>query len=242
MSLILDALRKSEAERRRGQSPSLYAQLPSPATSLRPAWMPWLPVALGVLVLVGVAVWFDRDADAPVTKGELVDKGEDASDVPKPPEAVVAEDPSVAAPPPVVAPAPMAAPHSPPNSATAAAVSPTMATPKPPSVDALVQPTPQGPTPTLAASNAPSAPATASAPPEDAVPPVAVLDPSTRGSLPPMKLSMHVYNTDPALRFAIIDGQRVGEGAQLGSAIVLEIRRDGVLLDVAGRRVLLPRP
>jgi hypothetical protein len=34
----------------------------------------------------------------------------------------------------------------------------------------------------------------------------------------------------------------VGEGAQLGSAIVLEIRRDGVLLDVSGRRVLLPRP
>ena len=57
-----------------------------------------------------------------------------------------------------------------------------------------------------------------------------------------MKLSMHVYNPDPALRFAIIDGQRVGEGAQLGSAIVLEIRRDGVLLDVSGRRVLLPRP
>jgi general secretion pathway protein B len=85
-------------------------------------------------------------------------------------------------------------------------------------------------------------PAPAPAPEEDAVPPVAVLDPSTRGSLPPMKLSMHVYNADPALRFAIIDGQRVGEGAQLGSAIVLEIRRDGVLLDVGGRRVLLPRP
>ena len=78
--------------------------------------------------------------------------------------------------------------------------------------------------------------------PADDVPPVAVLDPSTRGSLPPMQLSMHVYNTDPARRFAIIDGQRVSEGSQVGSAIVLEIRRDGVLLDVSGRRVLLPRP
>jgi general secretion pathway protein B len=57
-----------------------------------------------------------------------------------------------------------------------------------------------------------------------------------------MKLSMHVYDPDPARRFAIIDGQRVTEGSQLGSATVVEIRHDGVLLDVSGRRVLLPRP
>src|SRR4051812_20874319 len=75
MSLILDALRKSEAERRRGQSPSLYAQTPVPSATLRPAWLPWLPVAGGVLVLVAAAVWFMRDADAPATKSELVKEG-----------------------------------------------------------------------------------------------------------------------------------------------------------------------
>jgi len=36
MSLILDALRKSEAERRRGQSPSLYSASPMPTTRARP--------------------------------------------------------------------------------------------------------------------------------------------------------------------------------------------------------------
>src|SRR5689334_12469770 len=107
MSLILDALRKSEAERRRGASPSLYAQLPSPATRLRPAWMPWLPVAAVVLLVVGVAVWYARESGEPVTKEELVE--DDDSLLPASPDQVVKANPSAAAPPPVVKPAPMAA-------------------------------------------------------------------------------------------------------------------------------------
>ena len=45
MSLILEALRKSEAERRRGEMPDLRAELPPPAagsrSSLRRA-LPWI--------------------------------------------------------------------------------------------------------------------------------------------------------------------------------------------------------
>ena len=234
MSLILDALRKSEAERRRGQAPSLYAEAPAPGTRLQPPWLPWLPVAGAVLLLVGAVVYYTRSGDEPVTKQELVEEG--------PP--LVGSTPAAAnAPTVVVVPAP---PPPPPARARAS--------PPAPTVDALVQ-TPANPTKAAAdaaTSHAPAAavdaqppPADASsaaAPPEEEVPPVAVLDPSTRGSLPPMKRSMHAYNADPARRFAIIDGQRVTEGTQLGNAIVLEIRRDGVLLDVGGRRVLLPRP
>ena len=53
---------------------------------------------------------------------------------------------------------------------------------------------------------------------------------------------MHVYADEPARRFAIVDGQRVGEGALLGSGRVAQIRRDGVVIEVNGRRVLLPKP
>jgi general secretion pathway protein B len=237
MSLILDALRKSEAERRRGQSPSLYSQTPVPGAALRPAWLPWLPVAAGVLLLVAAAVWYMRGADDPVTKSELVKEGPSLVSTPasraSPAPAVVNVPPPPLAPPPGTAP---------------------LARPAAPNVDALVKP-PKNPvaaatdaatSPMPQASVAPPDDADATpaqaAPPEEAVPSVAVLDPSTRGSLPPLKLTMHVYDPDPTRRFAIIDGQRVAEGAQLGSAIVLSIRRDGVLLDVAGRRVLLPRP
>jgi general secretion pathway protein B len=241
MSLILDALRKSEAERRRGQAPSLYAETPVPTSALRPAWMPWLPVAGGVLVLVAVAVWFMRDSDAPVTKSELVE-----------------QSPSLVSAPAATNPGPQPAPMTTPEPAAPPPPAPPPGTTSPrattPSVDALVKP-PANPAAAAADAATSSSPQASVSPPdagngdkaaaepaEDPVPPVDILDPSTRGALPPLKLSMHVYDPDPTRRFAIIDGQRVTEGAQMGNAIVLAIRRDGVLLDVGGRRVLLPRP
>ena len=74
------------------------------------------------------------------------------------------------------------------------------------------------------------------------LPTLAMLDPSERAALPPLKLSMHVWSEAPNARLAIIDGQRVMEGSAIGESIVAEIRRDGVVLEVHGRRFLLPRP
>jgi general secretion pathway protein B len=236
MSLILDALRKSEAERRRGQAPTLYSSLPSPGTQRRAWWqnpLPW--VGAGVLLLV--ALFFYFRSDEPATKAELAQEtpGESAgADV-----STSAIDSSTAVP--VLAPAP------PPRSAARPAAATTREAPaRAPTVDALVK----APAPTL--SNPPGSIAATSPAPETSVepapateedlPPLAVLDPGARGALPPLKLSMHVYDSDPAKRFAIIDGQRVTEGSQLGAAVVTEIRRDGVVLDVDGRRVIVPRP
>jgi general secretion pathway protein B len=228
MSLILDALRKSEAERRRGQAPSLYSQSAPLSTRRRPAWQVPLAVAGVALLLLAAGVYWLGD-DEPVTKQELVEEAEAPSLVPA---TETTGAPATAPPPPAAAPAPIPA---------------TPATVGAPGVDALVKPPPTTPrdapptAPAIAATPAPPAPSPAE-PAEEPLPPVAVLDPSMRGSLPPMKLSMHVYNADPTRRFAILDGQRVTEGSQIGAAIVLEIRRDGVVLDVAGKRVLLPRP
>ena len=227
MSLILDALRKSEAERRRGQAPSLYSHSPPLGTRREPPWKTLLPVAAGVLALLAATVFWLRRDEAPVTKEELVEQAEAPSPVPP---LQTSGAPATPPPPPVAVPAPLpAAP----------------ATVARPNVDALVQPAPAKPVEAPHAPPAIVAPATAptpAAPEEEALPPVAVLDPGTRAGLPPMKLSMHVYNVDPTRRFAILDGQRVTEGSQIGAAIVLEIRRDGVVLYVAGKRVLLPRP
>lgn len=54
---------------------------------------------------------------------------------------------------------------------------------------------------------------------------------------------MHVFSDAPAGRFALIDGRRIAEGDTLADGLsVVEIRRDGVVLDLNGRRFLLPRP
>jgi general secretion pathway protein B len=71
---------------------------------------------------------------------------------------------------------------------------------------------------------------------------IATLSSSERTALPPLKLSMHVWAEEPGKRFAILDGERVIEGSMLSGAVVAQIRRDGLVLDIGGRRLWLPRP
>jgi len=59
MSLILEALRKSEAERRRGQVPDLHAELPPAARPARPARSAWPWLAVAVVAVVAMA-WMAR--------------------------------------------------------------------------------------------------------------------------------------------------------------------------------------
>ena len=51
---------------------------------------------------------------------------------------------------------------------------------------------------------------------------------------------MHLWNDEPARRFVILDGQRLGEGGRIGEAVVTAILPDGVILDWNGTRLKLP--
>jgi phosphoribosylformimino-5-aminoimidazole carboxamide ribonucleotide (ProFAR) isomerase len=51
-----------------------------------------------------------------------------------------------------------------------------------------------------------------------------------------------MWNSDPARRFVIIDGQRRVEGDRLGEAVITAIDRDGVLLELDGRALRIPLP
>jgi general secretion pathway protein B len=66
------------------------------------------------------------------------------------------------------------------------------------------------------------------------------LSPVDRRSLPPLKMSMHMWSADATQRFVILDGARVGEGDRVGEAVVDEITRDGAVLAWGGRRVKAP--
>jgi general secretion pathway protein B len=216
MSLILEALRKSEAERRRGQVPDLRAELPPPAATQRPSLRrasPWIAVvvALGIALMFGVKL-ASRDtakapdrppapAPAPVESVRMQPRAALAQ-TPPTPRIVVREAPKPQSAPPVATPIP------PPQIAP------------PPAPDAEIPPPP-----------APSAATETS---------INALSADLRKALPPLQLSMHMWNPDPAKRFVILDGQRYAEGDSVGPMRIRRIDADGVLFDWQGRAVRLP--
>ena len=230
MSLILEALRKSEAERRRGLPPDLHTELPP--TPLRrgrtvPAWWWWLPLA----AVLGLGAWLVLAERSPAPIARVPAPAPTAtrplSVEPKTPGPLPARTPMPAGP---------ATPETTSPPATAAA-------PPAPDAgdDAPVRTAPPAPAPVSAPTPVPP-PAPASFAPADSgrVLLVGELDAQTRNALPTLKLSMHLWNEDPARRFVILDGQRLGEGDRVGEAHIARIEPDGVLLEWHGRRIRVP--
>ena len=240
MSLILEALRKSEAERRRGESPDLYAELPPLARAHRrpmPIWL-WLVIGVAALAIVLWLVQSVRQRPAPAAVEAIAS---DTADGDIAPPVVADADP----------------PHpTPPAPTTTTPVRPVEPTRNPaPDIvlgeppDVASPPPAPAAAPDIAAVAAPpvAAPETLPVPP----PPVPVtndadllrladLSAEQRKQLPPLKISMHMWNDAPAQRFVIIDGNRLAEGDRIGDAVVEAIKTDGVVLNWNGRRLKLP--
>ena len=70
--------------------------------------------------------------------------------------------------------------------------------------------------------------------------PINALPADLRKELPPLELSMHMWDPDPARRFVILDGARHGEGDSVGPMRIRRIDADGVLFDWQGRALRLP--
>lgn len=246
MSLILEALKKSEAQRRLGEMPNLGT--PITATKRRRSALPWL--ALGtVVVLAAAGGWRflgQRAAPVPPATNPAPGKPSAKADGSTPPTSPTAprqviKAPASAAPPAAANPPPPAQPKkdmAPPTPATLpVAAPPPAAVPAPAPAQA---PAPVATPPPAAAH--PPAPAPPAPPPVNDVPTVDELPPELRSALPVLPITMQVYSPDPKRRFAIIDGTRVVEGESIRGVTVQEIRPAGLVLEFQGRRVLLPRP
>ena len=246
MSLILDALRKSEAERQRGKSPGLFATTPGVQREAFPRMKLWpVLVFLAFLLASAWVIWRGESRHA-----ESEQAASDATQSAGTGIEVVGAGPAIdnrmdgAAR--SVRGAPTMVPASPPRMTSDAARAPAIQSPTPPGVVAA-QPVPAAAAPAAATIPLPPLSAAApelipDAPAAESLPTVSVLDSGARASLPPLKLSMHVFGQDPAKRFAIIDGKRVAAGSLLGNGVVEEIRRDGVVINVNGQRLLVPKP
>jgi len=255
MSLILDALRKSEAERRRGQAPDLYAELPPlvPRTATRrPLWPWWLAGGFAVLA----SLWLLRDVtstagvvtapvvDAPAAAANDLADSTAAVEAPVPPATAALPQPGTRF---ASAPARSASPEVRPARETMATVAvppETGPAPSQPAPEPVLPSSSQAPVqpPVQVASVTPPVPAATPAAAPAAAAPLRLADLSAgeREQLPALKISMHMWAPSPDQRFAIIDGARVGQGDRVGDAVVEEISADSVVLNWHGQRVALP--
>lgn len=251
MSLILEALKKSEEQRRLGEMPNLGT--PITATRRRRSPMPWLAAAVVVAIAAAGGWRYLRHASAPAAGEPAPIKAAVSPEAaavktpaaqrqpakPASPAPAAQTAPAVAATPATPAPTPVAAPKreaAPPPSAPA-----TPPAPPPAALAASVPAAAPAPAPPPSAPAAP-APAPPPAPVANDVPTIDDLPSNVRSALPALPITMQVYSPDPKRRFVIIDGTRVVEGESLRGVTVQEIRPAGLVLEFQGRRVLLPRP
>src|SRR5690606_16359967 len=212
MSLILEALRKSEAERRRGSAPDVALELPPVPARGRRAAPAWLWPLLAAIALLLVLAWWpgsrpaaeatasDTDADTQATASAEPAPGATPAPLPAAPAAVPRRRE-----PPAVAAMPTAAPSQPAAHASVVATAPMSASRSAP------EPRPEPP-------------------PGDDTPDIRAT------TLPPVTLNMHMWDPAPARRFVILGGRRMAEGDSLGGLQVVAIERDGVVVERDGQR------
>lgn len=218
MSLILDALRKADAERERGSVPGLRSQPVVPPSDAAVATkatarLGWPSVAIGVgvgLALAAAWLFIGRTPD----ERSVATRAAPASPTLQTPAPV----PGVA-----VAPPPAAAPPSTPASAR-----PVDATPSAPAATPLPI---AEPAPWTRPGERAADPAAIGVPPPRAssgatgslpVYPHELLPSQVRAALPPLSISGSIYSSDPRGRSLIVNGRLMREGSAVTPELTLE--------------------
>jgi len=219
MSLILDALKKAEADRRKAQPKSTVSTITAegPPKSRRRGLFALL--LLGGLGCVALLAWWLYPWAPPA--GPLAAARVDGrpTSVRRPQEREPA-GPAIVVPPPVQ---PVTAPEPEPES------------------EVKIEPKPK-PEPAEPGSHrvalSPLQPAEAVAP--KTVPSIRDLAPADRARLPELNLQLHFFTADPARRLVRINGTNLHEGEAVGSLRVIQIRPVDVVLGVGGVEFALP--
>jgi general secretion pathway protein B len=214
MSYILDALKRADAERERGQVPGLHSQSRSAASPLPsepapgPSGRALLAGACALLLLVAAATWWwlSPPQAAPVQASAVSMPVPPPGPQPVPPEtAQAAPLPQPTGPAlPILAPEPVVArpaPEAAPAVARAGSAAPGPATP-------------------TAANASPTGPVTA--PANDNVRSFAELPPEVRAQLPQVNVSGSTYSSNPSHRMLIVNGKVLQEGEDIAPGLKLE--------------------
>lgn len=214
MSYILDALKRAEAERNRGEVPNIHApSVPVSDTERegsRSRTLVWMGGALGLVLLSAAVWWWWAD---PVAA---------PSDVVASTSSPVAAAP-IAAPPPT----PSARPVEPPQLSQPGAV-----VSAPPPSPLVFKPLPSDPV-----ASPPPRPAMARPASEERVYQVKDLPNEIRAALPAVAVGGASYSENPSSRMLIINGQIYREGDKLGPELTLQqIQLRNAVLSFRGYR------
>jgi general secretion pathway protein B len=237
MSFILEALRKSEQERQRHQTPGMADLRARNRVSGRRYWLPLVIFLIGINIGLLLFLWLNG---TPPPAAEVApDRAAEAATAPvdpSPPTAETAVQASTAA--------------AGENADSAPAVS---AMPDPAETGTPVQdPPPRSLSsqlaPNTAARTAPvkaAAELSGASAPQSSYGNLPTLEELTLAgsiSLDPMRIDMHVFSPQPAERFVFINMNKYREGDSLREGPVLTtITPDGVILNYQGRTFLVTR-
>ena len=213
MSFILDALKKSETERQRADTPALYEMKVAPARRGVAVWL----IVLGALLVINVVVLSVVLLRGTRSAAPQIDAN----------TAGTAEPAPTATAPPTPAPA-SAAPSAaaPPSGATTTAQAPDNAAPGTPAPAADDDaPAVERPASGAAVADLPTYEQAASAPGAD---------------LPELRLDLHAYASSPADRFVLLNMLNLKEGQSSPAGVRVEsITPDGAILSWRGAKFFL---
>lgn len=246
MSFILDALRKSESERRREAVPDITRIPLAPARLGVPRWIAAVIGALSVTVVALALAWWHsaRTPDPEPAETARTSPPPASGSAPASTEPAPRPGASRGTPERVAAPAASRTREIVPLAELTARSTGTASGPG--SASRSSSPAPQGSTsPSRGASAADSSDGSSGASSAADTEPVGALprlaDLRAEGvAVPELKLELHAYSGAPTSRFVFINGQRYGEGDTLSSGQqIVRIAPEGAVLSHSGRRFLL---
>jgi general secretion pathway protein B len=254
MSYILDALRRSERDRRQAQSPGM-GDIPRHSTSTAPPSRAGLFAAIALMVIGAVAIgayfaFGTPHESAPPATETVAAAPASAVDAPKSAPTIappaIARSGTIGPPPEVLPPTEMK------SSAPELKPSPFIPTRPDTGVrdlarEARVNPPRPKPSSTPADSNrVASLPPAASAPrstPSDGLKFLGSMPPDFQSALPELVVNIHVYTPSKSDRILYINNRQYRAGDKIRDDIVIEdIVQDGAILSFRGQRFKLPRP
>lgn len=244
MSIILDALKKSERERQAGQVPGMSAVV-SDSVSERPRWILWLGVLLAVLNAGGIGYWLYREHSAstlvpPKTNATPVEAPVPQKELTTSSSAPQTQPPLADVTPPLtpirVTPPPEPVQQRPmvplPERLMPPANPPPLAHEEEDPVDAELEAEGVAKSEALALRNRVGS----------GLPMINDMPEAFRSRIPSFRITMFAYSENPQERFVIVNMKKLVAGDVLpGGVLLIEIRAENLVGELDGQKFLIPR-